>query len=36
MENRPTAWDSGKKKLSKLITEPPRNSHGRRRVRIVR
>jgi hypothetical protein len=36
MEDRPTAWDSGKKKLSKLISEPPRDSRGRRRVRIMR
>jgi hypothetical protein len=31
-----TAWDSGRKKPSKLITEPPRDSRARRRVRIVR
>ena len=24
MEDRPTAWDSGRKKPSKLISEPPR------------
>jgi hypothetical protein len=35
-EDRGTAWTSGKKKPSKLITEPPRDSRGRRRVRIVR
>jgi hypothetical protein len=36
MEERPTAWTSGRKKPSKLITEPPRDSRGHRRVRIVR
>ena len=35
-EDRGTAWTSGKKKLSKLITEPLRDSRFRRRVRIVR
>jgi hypothetical protein len=35
-EGRATAWDQGRKKLSKLITEPPRDSRVRRRVRIVR
>jgi len=35
-EDRGTAWTSGKKNPSKLITEPPRDSRGRRRVRIVR
>jgi len=35
-EDRGTAWTSGKKKLSKLVTEPPRDSRARRRVRIIR
>src|SRR5215469_10883626 len=35
LSDRPTAWDSGRKKPSKLITEPPGDSRGRRRVRIV-
>jgi hypothetical protein len=35
-EDRGTTWNSGKKKPSKLLTEPPRDSRGRRRVRIVR
>jgi hypothetical protein len=35
-EDRGTTWASGKKNLSKLITEPPRDGHVRRRVRIVR
>ena len=32
-EDRGTTWNSGQ---SKLITEPPRDSRARRRVRIVR
>ena len=35
-ENRATTWTSGKKKPSRLITEPPKDSRVRRRVRIVR
>jgi hypothetical protein len=35
-EDRGTTWNSGKKNPSKLITEPPRDSRARRRVRIVR
>jgi len=35
-EDRSTTWVSGKKRPSKLITEPPKDGHRRRRVRIVR
>ena len=35
-EDRGTTWTSGHKNPSELITEPPRDSRGRRRVRIVR
>jgi len=35
-EDRGTTWVSGKKNPSKLITEPPKDGHVRRRVRIVR
>jgi len=35
-EDRSTTWTSGKKLPSKLITEPPKDGHRRRRVRIVR
>jgi hypothetical protein len=36
-EDRGTAWTSGKKKLSKLVTEPPpKDCRARRRVQIVR
>jgi hypothetical protein len=34
-EDRGTTWNSGKKKPSKLITEPPRDSRIRRSVRIA-
>jgi hypothetical protein len=36
LSDRLTAWNSGRKKPSKLITEPRGDSRGRRRVRIVR
>ena len=35
-EDRSTTWTSGKKLPSKLVAEPPRDGHVRRRVRIVR
>ena len=35
-EDRGTTWVSGRKRPSKLITEPPRDSRARRRVRIAR
>ena len=33
-EDRGTTWASGRKRPSKLITEPPRDSRGRRRVQM--
>ena len=35
-EDRPTTWTTGQKKPSRLVTEPPKDGHARRRVRIVR
>jgi hypothetical protein len=34
-EDRGTTWNSGKKKPSRLITEPPRDGHVRRRRRVI-
>jgi hypothetical protein len=30
-EDRPTTWTTGQKKPSRLVTEPPRDGHRRRR-----
>ena len=35
-EDRGTTWNSGKKNPSKLITEPPKDGHARRRSRSIR
>jgi hypothetical protein len=35
-EDRGTTWVSGRKRPSKLISEPPKDGHVRRRARIVR
>jgi hypothetical protein len=34
-EDRSTTWVIGKKRPSKLITEPPRDGHVRRRRRVI-